>query len=153
MNTDSDFENMDKWIKENEIRISSYLPKEQIDHLSIRYSWIIRNVIKAIKVGDLNAIELGCELTMENRHIPFGKCLKSDIFNALKDQVDLVTPQYREALAELAVKYLNDPYPPKDGKKLYKLIKLFGPNYRNKILDGITSNTEEAQRWVTYLSH
>lgn len=59
-----EIENLDDWLKLNKNQISIYLPKEDINHRGIRASQVIDNIIKAIKKGDISAIELGCDLVL-----------------------------------------------------------------------------------------
>ena len=151
MSTEQELQNLVLWLEENEVRISTYLPDVAVDHPVLSRTKIIDNVILAIKAGDLNAIELGCDLAVVNKHIPFGRALKSNIFAALKNQHNYIDPSYRGKLATLAVKYLNSPYPPREAKPLCRLLKRFERNYTEHVIGNVNSDSMEAKRWLDYL--
>jgi len=144
--------NLISWLEINEIKVSTYLPKNKVNHPVLDKIEIIDNIIKSIKKGDLNAIELGCDLTIYNKLMPFGKALKCNIFNALKIQEQYINKQFREKLAKLAVKYLNVEYPPRETKELCRLLRKFEPQYSRYVIDNVKSRTEEAKRWIEYLN-
>jgi len=75
-----DLTNLVAWLECNTHKISSYLPEKPIDHPVLSKIQIIQNIITSVKSGSLNAIELACDLTIQNKHIPFGKIFKSNIF-------------------------------------------------------------------------
>ena len=149
----TEIKNLEGWLKINEIQVSTYLPEEKINHRGIQASSVIDNIIKAIKVGDLNAIELGCDLVLLNKHIPFGSILKSNIFSSLKAQAQYISSAYREKLTNLATLFINLPYPPKESKELFKLLSKFESKYRLEVIENTNSNTKEARRWVAYLKN
>jgi len=99
----------------------------------------------------LNAIELGCDLVTQNKHIPFGRTLKYNILHVLKNQHQYIHSAYREKLAKLAVAYLNADYPPKDIKPLCKLLKRFESKYAQHVIEHIHQQTEITTRWIRYL--
>lgn len=146
-----EIENLEDWLKLNKNQISIYLPKEDINHRGIRASQVIDNIIKAIKKGDISAIELGCDLVLLNKHIPFGRTLKGNIFSSLKAQAKYISSEYKEKLTNLATVYINLPYPPRESKELFKLLSKFEQKYRFKVLENTHSSTTEAKKWVNYL--
>jgi hypothetical protein len=148
---EEELNNLIAWLKENELRISNYLPTKAIIHPVLKHTATIDNIIKAIKKGDLNAIELGCNLAIENKHIPFGRTLKCNIFNSLRSQENFISNSYKEKLTQLAIAYLNSPYPPKESKMLCRLIKRFEKEYSSLILSNVQNKTVEADRWLRYL--
>jgi len=96
---DGHLSNLISWLENNKIQISTYLPEEIIDHPVLSQTKIVYNIIKSIKLGDLNAIELGCELVLYNKLIPFGRTIKSNIYLALKSQVRFIRNEHREKLS------------------------------------------------------
>lgn len=147
----TEIENLENWLTINEIQVSTYIPKDKINHRGIQASRVIDNIINAIKIGDLNAIELGCDLVVLNRHIPFGRTLKSNIFSSLKAQAQYISSEYRKKLTNLATVFINLPYPPRESKELFKLLSKFENKYRLEVINNTNSNTREAKRWVSYL--
>jgi len=150
---EEDLSNLVRWLEERELRVSSYVPDKRINHPVLKETEIIDGIISALKKGDMNAIELGCELVIENKRIPFGKILKVKILSSLKSQVRFVSPAYKESLSNLAIELLSIDYPPREVKELCKLIKKFEPNYTDNILNKVTSDTNEAKRWLQYLQN
>ncbi len=148
---EDELNNLIMWLEDNKVKISSYLPEKPIDHPVLSKTGIIENIIASVKNGNLNAIELACELTIQNKHISFGKIIKSNIFEALKKQEEYINAGYKEELANLAIKYLNAPYPAKETKSLCRLLKQFESKYSEHVINNVSSSTEEAKRWVEYL--
>lgn len=148
---EAELNNLITWLEEKELQISSYLPEKPIDHPILSKTEIIENIITSVKSGNLNAIELACNLAIQNKHIPFWKSLKSNIFEALKKQEKYISTLYREKLVSLAIKYINAPYPAKETKSLCRLLKQFEPQYSKQVINNINSSSKEAKRWVEYL--
>ena len=148
---DTDLNNLVTWLEGNKIKVASYLPKNPIDHPVLSKTRIIENIIQSVKNGNLNAIELACDLSIQNKHIPFGKIIKSNIFEALKKQEKYICAGLKDKLAKLAIKYINAPYPAKETKSLCRLLKKFEPMYSEQVINNISNSTVEAKRWVKYL--
>ncbi len=151
MDKNIDLNNLISWLNDHELKASTYVPKDRKDHPILRETDVVHNIIIAIKRGDLNAIELGCDLVIENKHVPFGRTLKSNILTSLKKHVRFISKDRQRELSLLAIVLLNDDYPPKEVKALCKLIKRFDIGFVQLVLDGTISKTKEAQRWVNYL--
>ncbi|MCV6637811.1 hypothetical protein [Candidatus Albibeggiatoa sp. nov. NOAA] len=143
--------NLDDWLQENALQISTYKSQFPINHITLNKVHIIDNIIAAIKKSDVNAIELGCNLVTQNKHIPFGRTLKYNILHTLKNQHQYINSAYREKLSKLAVAYLNANYPPKDIKPLCKLIKRFEAKYAQYVIEKIHQQTDVTVRWAVYL--
>lgn len=152
LSMDENLGNLEDWLKINEVAVLTYIPERQIDHPILQKTGIINGIVNAIKVGDLNAIELGCNLATNNFKLPFGRALKSNIFSSLKSQAPYISPKNRDELAELAIIYLNLDYPPRECKSLCRLLKRFESKYLHKVISGVDRTTKEAERWKQYLS-
>lgn len=149
---EAELENLISWLEKHKVAVSSYVPEKGIEHPVLSKTEIMDNIVASVKVGNLNAINLACDLAIENKHIPFGKIIKSNMFEALKKQEKYINPRYREELAKLAVKYINAPYPAKETKSLCRLLNKFEAKYSKQVINKINSQSEEAKRWVEYLS-
>ncbi|CAG7856398.1 hypothetical protein MCAMS1_00860 [biofilm metagenome] len=133
--------------------MSTYIPKNRPNHPILKVTQVIDNMISVIRSGDINAIELGCELVIEDKKIPFGKGLKSQILRALKNQVGFINPAYRQQISELAIKLLSLEYHPSETKYLCRLVKKIEPKYRNHILKTVQNDNKYNQRWLNYLGN
>ena len=139
------------WLSAREVRVASYRPKIEVNHPILKDTQVIEAIIKAIKHGDLNAIELGCEFIQETGKVPFGKILKSNILTALKQQTNYITQNYRQQLATTAVSLLSWEYPPREVRELCKLVQRFEPRYAELVVQQTVCNSKEGERWVQFL--
>jgi len=153
MKTDSkaEIENLECWIRRHKVSTAKYKPLKLTGHRALDSSKVVTEIVSGIKNSDLDAIELGCKLVLENKKIPFGRTLKSNIYTSLKQNVHLINNQYRQALVQLSVFYLNQTYPPRESQWLYKLVKGFEHKYVEIVLENVTSETGETQKWLSYL--
>ena len=131
------------WLSARESRVASYRPEKPIDHPILKDTQVIDAIIKAIKLGDLNAIELGCEFIQETEKVPFGKILKSNILTALKQQTKYIAQNYRLKLATTAVNLLSWEYPPREVRELCKLVQRFEPRYVELVVQQTVCNSKE----------
>lgn len=149
---DPELNNLISWLNVREHKVLSNRPAISYNHPTLSNTQIIDNIVIAIKSGDLNAIELGCELVIENKKIPFGKGLKSKILQSLKNQVRFVNQSYRQQLTLLTIKLLTLEYHPTEIKFLYRLIKKFEPEYRQQVIHSVNSENKENKRWLKYFT-
>ena len=108
----SELQTLKDWLSQRESRISNYRENCSDDHPVLQETQVVLSIIEAIKIGDLNAIELGCELVIETRKLSFGRILKSNGLSALKQQVKHINPEYRQQLSETVVELMSWQHPP-----------------------------------------
>ena len=143
-------ENLKLWIDSRKDLIEQYIPQQSIDHPAISLAHIICSITDCIKTGDATAINLGCDLLLENKKICFGVSLKTRILSSLKTQRDLIPKGKKWQLTKLTIFLLSLDFPPREIKWYCKLIKSFDPQFRNKIIEKLAPTTREAQRWLDF---
>ena len=144
--------NLEFWVDSQKPEIERYFPDTLTDHPAVSLSQIISGVTDAIKCGDQCAIEMGIHLLLQNQKICFGVSLKTRIITSLKSQVDKIGQNQRYRLTQLLILLLTLKYPPREIKWYCRLVKSFGKEYRDLVVNTVNSNTKEASRWIQFLS-
>lgn len=151
--TTKEIETLKTWLSVRDVRVSSYRPKKAIDHPVLTHTQVIDGIAEAIKLGDKNAIELGCELVRESKKIPFGRRLKSNVLTALKQKAIQIDSTYKQQLTESAVKLLSWQYPPREVRELCKLVHRFEPKYVESVVREAKCTNKESETWLHFLKN
>lgn len=143
--------NLKAWIHQNEHRIMAYKGVANVGHDAIDSAHVIDEVVKGIRLGSLNAIELGCDFVIADFRTPFGKTLKCDICNSLRKQTQYIDEDRRLALSDWAISCIEQPYPPSEAKALMKLIKTLGTSYTERVVELSSPISVVGRKHVRYL--
>ena len=146
-----ELEILKSWLNSRELRVSSYRLEESIDHTVLNETQVIDGIADAIKSGDQNAIDLGCEFVLELRKMPFGKILKSNILVALKQKAPYIGVTYKQQISSAALELLSWEYPPREIREFCKLVQRFEPSYAEAVVEQAKCISKEAERWVQFL--
>jgi hypothetical protein len=140
------------WVESQKDKIESFIPENPSDHPAISLGEIIDRIADVIKTGDDTAIELGCDLLLENKKICFGVSLKTRILSSLKTQKNALSGSQKWKLTKLTILLLSLDFPPREIKWYCRLIRSFEPQYKEKVMEVVTPRTQEAQRWLDFFS-
>lgn len=146
-----ELETLKFWLNSRELRVSSYRLEKSIGHPVLNETQVIDAISNAIKNGDQNAIDLGCEFVLELRKMPYGKILKSNILVALKQKAPFVGATYKQQISSAAMELLSWKYPPREIREFCKLVQRFEPSYAEAVVEQAQCISNEAERWVQFL--
>jgi len=146
-------DNLKAWIHQNEHRILEYKGVADVGHDAIDSAHVIDEVVKGIRLGSLNAIELGCDFVIADFRAPFGKTLKCDIYNSLRKQTQYIDKGRRLSLSDLAINCIEQPYPPSEAKALMKLVKALGASYTERVVKLSSPVSVVGRKHVSYLEN
>jgi hypothetical protein len=131
--------------------LANYFPKKSIDHVAIWTDDLWQNVTRAISEKDLIAIELGCKLIRIDKHLSFGKIIKSNLARALKKVVDDMNIEQRQTIIRVTAKLMRMEFAPRELEDYCRLVKKFPFTEYDKIFAELKVTNGKSLQLQNYL--